>query len=124
MDPGCVIRFQNLGFGYPGGEVLFRDVSLDLAEGGFYLVRGASGTGKSTLLRLMARLEEPDSGGLFFRGRAYGEIPAPELRRSVLYVRSPGVRSLGPCLRVSGSGGQAWTGTEGTCPWASSRGSA
>lgn len=45
-----------------GGEPVLRGVSLDVYPGEFLVVRGRSGVGKTTLLRIMALLEEPDSG--------------------------------------------------------------
>ncbi|MCX9158463.1 ABC transporter ATP-binding protein [Niveibacterium sp. 24ML] len=45
-----------------GGRALFADLSLEMAAGEFVAVMGESGTGKSTLLNLIAGLEMPDAG--------------------------------------------------------------
>lgn len=81
-----VLRLDQVSFGYPGERLLFSMIDLTLAAGGFYLLRGPSGTGKSTLLRLMNRLDEPIGGSVFFNGTAVSSIPPPELRRSILYI--------------------------------------
>jgi len=49
-----------------GGRVLFRDVGLSVAAGAFLLVSGANGSGKSSLLRILAGLLEPVSGALLW----------------------------------------------------------
>ena len=46
------------------------DVSLDIFRGDFVALRGASGTGKSTLLHLMGGLDTPDEGVICHRGKA------------------------------------------------------
>ena len=45
-----------------GGRTLFSDLTLEVPSGSFVAIRGESGTGKSTLLNLVAGLEQPDSG--------------------------------------------------------------
>ena len=47
------------------------------------MVVGRSGSGKSSLLRLLNRLDEPTSGTVFLDGEDYRELPAQELRRRV-----------------------------------------
>ena len=45
-----------------GTHVVLQDLSLTFAPGGIYVIRGASGSGKPTLLRILAGLEQPDEG--------------------------------------------------------------
>ncbi|MBU1168332.1 MAG: ATP-binding cassette domain-containing protein [Proteobacteria bacterium] len=87
MGNNSVIRCENISFQYTEGSTLFSDVSLSINPGGFYLVRGPSGSGKSSFLRLMNRLEEPSQGTLYFKGIPFSEMTAPELRRQVLYIQ-------------------------------------
>lgn len=57
-----LLQVENIRKSYPSeGEVL-RGVSLDLNKGETKVIVGPSGTGKSTLLRCINRLTEPDSG--------------------------------------------------------------
>lgn len=82
-----LIRCEDVSFRYNDGPPVFSDVTLTFGTGEFFLVRGPSGTGKSSLLRLLNRLEEPAGGRLFFKGVPYADLPAPELRRQVLYIQ-------------------------------------
>ena len=52
----------------PRAKTVLRDISLDLVAGDFVAVMGESGIGKSTLLNLIAGLEQPDSGQVLFDG--------------------------------------------------------
>ena len=60
-------------------------MSLAIEPGATALL-GASGSGKSSLLRLLNRLSEPDSGEIRFRGRPVRELDVLELRRSAVLV--------------------------------------
>jgi putative ABC transport system ATP-binding protein len=82
-----VIEFSNVTFAFSETKNLFQDLSLKLISGSFYLIRGQSGSGKSTFLRLINRLEEPSDGHLFFNGRSLASFNPPLLRRSILYVQ-------------------------------------
>ncbi len=63
------IHFRELSFAYPDAEVaLFRELSLTIPPGSFALVVGASGSGKSTFLRMINGLVPQSSGG-WMRGR-------------------------------------------------------
>src|SRR5688572_16031094 len=55
---------------YKGGETItpLKDVSLDLEDGEFVSLMGASGTGKSTLLNLIASIDHPDAGTITVDG--------------------------------------------------------
>ncbi|GAB6094873.1 ABC transporter ATP-binding protein [Desulfatiferula olefinivorans] len=82
-----LIRCEALSFKYADGPLVFSGVSLTFGAGEFHLVRGPSGTGKSSFLRLLNRLEEPAGGRLFFKDRPYADLAAPELRRQILYIQ-------------------------------------
>ena len=58
-------------------EVL-RGLNLDVAEGEFVAVLGASGSGKSTMLHLLGTLDRPDQGSIHLEGRRIDNLPAPE----------------------------------------------
>ncbi len=68
-----------------GGRPLFTDVSLALEAGGLLRVRGANGSGKTSLLRLLAGLTRPASGSIRWRGKPISEL-AEEYGRELLYV--------------------------------------
>lgn len=56
-----VIEFNGVGKSYEGRE-LFKDLSFSIPKGAMVGIIGPNGTGKTTLMRLIARQEEPDSG--------------------------------------------------------------
>src|SRR5439155_27167069 len=69
-----------------GSKVIVEDVSFELRTGVILGVLGPSGSGKSSLLRLLNRLDEPTSGTVFLQGRDYRDIAPRELRRRVGFV--------------------------------------
>src|SRR6266511_1113264 len=52
------------------------DVSLDVERGEFFGLLGPSGCGKTTTLRMIAGLEQPDSGNIEFDGKSITNLPA------------------------------------------------
>jgi glycine betaine/proline transport system ATP-binding protein len=56
------------------------NVSFSVAPGEFFVIMGLSGSGKSTVLRMLNRLIEPTSGELLIGGRNVATMPDPELR--------------------------------------------
>lgn len=65
------------------GKRLVDDASLAVREGETLVIVGPSGSGKSSFLRLINRLDEPTAGTVYVDGRNYREIPPNELRRHV-----------------------------------------
>ena len=68
-----------------GGRPVLRDVSLQIGSGSTALL-GPSGSGKSSLLRLLNRLADPDSGIVRFHGDDVRELDPLELRRRACLV--------------------------------------
>ena len=66
-----------------GGATVLRDISLDVAAGELLVVIGPSGSGKSSLLRCVNRLNDIDSGSIHLDGRSIYDLPVTELRRHV-----------------------------------------
>jgi len=62
------------------------DVSLDVAQGEFLAIIGGSGSGKTTILRTINRLIDPDDGEVLLEGKSTFEEPAHVLRRRIGYV--------------------------------------
>lgn len=63
------------------GVAIVNDVSLDVLRGELLGIVGASGSGKSSLLRLLNRLDEPTSGAVYLESVDYKSIAPRELRR-------------------------------------------
>ncbi len=66
-----------------GGLTLVNDISVELYKRELVAVVGPSGSGKSSFLRLLNRLDEPTNGTVHFEGVDYRQIPPRELRRRV-----------------------------------------
>ncbi|MFG2862361.1 ABC transporter ATP-binding protein [Streptomyces sioyaensis] len=84
--PGREVAFHEVGFAYrTGGEVLPR-FDLTLAAGETVAVVGATGAGKSTLAKLLARFYDPSQGRVLLDGVDLRELPTGTLRRAVVMV--------------------------------------
>ncbi len=78
----AVLRTERLGRRV--GEVwIVSEISLEMQHGDLLGVVGPSGSGKSSFLRLLNRLDEPTSGMVFLEGEDYRRIAPRELRRRV-----------------------------------------
>jgi cell division transport system ATP-binding protein len=81
-----MIRFDNVTKTYKGSTVALRDVSVEISKGEFVFLVGASGSGKTTFIRLLLREELPDEGRIFEAGRDIVHLPkwrVPYLRRNI-----------------------------------------
>jgi putative ABC transport system ATP-binding protein len=68
-------------------KTLFSDVSLTIDQGDFIVIRGPSGSGKSSLLRLLNRLGEPTSGSIAADDEPLTDSDVTSYRRRVGYVQ-------------------------------------
>ena len=65
-DNSICIEAKEISFQFPDSEVpVLKDVNLTVNKGDRILIQGENGTGKTTLLRLLARLIEPSTGSIF-----------------------------------------------------------
>jgi cell division transport system ATP-binding protein len=81
-----VIRFENVSKTYKNGSPALKDITLDIEKGEFVFLVGASGSGKTTFLRLLLREELPDKGRILEAGRDLTELSkfrVPFLRRNI-----------------------------------------
>jgi len=67
----------------PAGFVALQDVSLHIGAGEWIFLVGASGMGKTTLLRLLYKEESPDSGRVLIGGQDVARLSGSDLRRSM-----------------------------------------
>lgn len=75
------IEFRNLTFSYPGvAKPALREINLRIEEGMTLGVVGLTGSGKSTLVRLIPRIYDPPPGTLFLGGVDVRELSLSELR--------------------------------------------
>jgi cell division transport system ATP-binding protein len=81
-----MIKLNNVSKAYKGDVVALRDASVDIAKGEFVFLVGASGSGKSTFLRLVNREERPTGGEIWVAGKNTNELSSwkvPYLRRNI-----------------------------------------
>ncbi len=90
---------KSFGTGTQATPVL-KDINLSVKEGEFLVLLGFSGTGKTTLINLMAGLDTPTKGRITYKGR---EITGPGPERGVIFQSY----SLMPWLTVAGNVGLA-----------------
>jgi iron complex transport system ATP-binding protein len=86
-----MLSASDVSFGYGGdagrdATFMLRDVSLSIARGAFTGLLGPNGCGKTTLLRLLSGVLQPDHGTVAFEGRTLGAIARREFARRVAVV--------------------------------------
>ncbi|RMF20442.1 MAG: ATP-binding cassette domain-containing protein, partial [Cyanobacteria bacterium J083] len=69
-----------------GYQTILEDINFQLFPGERLVIIGASGAGKTSLLRLLNRLENPTQGVIKFQGKNSQKVPILKLRRSVVLV--------------------------------------
>ena len=79
------IEFRDLTFSY-GDTPVLKHVSATIEAGQTVALVGVTGSGKSTLIALLARLHDPPAGTVFIDGRDVREIPLATLRSAIGFV--------------------------------------
>jgi ATP-binding cassette subfamily B protein len=75
------IRFDHVSFAYPGtSRTVLEDVSLTLPAGAVVAIVGENGAGKTTMVKLLAKMYEPSSGSILLDDTPLGRVPASEWR--------------------------------------------
>jgi len=80
------IEFSDVGFSYPNREVVLNDVDLKVPAGKTIGLVGSTGSGKTTLVRLLLRFHDPDSGIVTLDGHDVKELTLESLRGSIALV--------------------------------------
>ncbi len=75
------VLFEHVTFGYTSDKKIFDDFSLSVDPGQKVAIIGPTGCGKTTLMNLLMRFYEPDSGRILIDGKDIRDIPRSELRR-------------------------------------------
>src|SRR5213593_1141535 len=105
---GVAASVQSLSKRFKKARVL-DDVSFDVAEGESLVLLGASGSGKTTILRIIAGLEQPDSGYVILHGQDVTDMPARErgvgviFQSYALFPRMTVEKNIGYGMRIRGA---------------------
>lgn len=78
-EDGSHISFENVSFSYFGKKKNLEDISFSLPRGGTLGIIGATGSGKSTLVKLLLRFYDADSGEIRIRGKKISSYTREEL---------------------------------------------
>ncbi|UZD90759.1 ABC transporter ATP-binding protein [Cognatishimia activa] len=95
----AILKLDNVSKSFGEGTAktdVLKNINLEVEEGEFLVLLGFSGTGKTTLINLLAGLEKPSQGALTYKGK---EITGPGPERGVIFQSY----SLMPWLSVSGN---------------------
>ena len=71
-----IIKFENVSKSFDdNGELILKDINFELESGKFYTLLGASGSGKSTILNIIAGLTDATSGDIYLDGERINDVP-------------------------------------------------
>jgi putative ABC transport system ATP-binding protein len=84
------VRFDGVGFAYPGGPDVLHDVTLDIAPRTRVAVVGETGSGKTTFAKLLTRLMDPTRGRVLLSGVPLDQVRFDSLRSRVVMVPQDG----------------------------------
>ncbi len=115
IGAGAMIVFENVSKIYEPNVQALKDVSFVIEKGEFVFVVGASGSGKSTMIRLLLKELEPTDGRIFVGGRDLTRLKrnrVPQLRRNVgcvfqdfkLLPNRSAAENVAYALKVQGEG--------------------
>ncbi len=80
------VEFRDVSFSYKPGEEILRNISLKIEPGEMVAIVGATGAGKSSIISLLARLYDPQSGAVLLDGRDIREYAQSHLHRQMAVV--------------------------------------
>jgi ATP-binding cassette subfamily B protein len=84
------VEFRGVGFAYPGGDLVLREVDAVVTPRRRVAVVGETGSGKTTFAKLLTRLMDPTDGQVLVNGVDLRQIPFDQLRRRVVMVPQDG----------------------------------
>lgn len=95
-----LLKLEHLAWDLPDGAGIIKDVDLSVQDGRLIVVTGPNGGGKTTLAKLIAGIEKPSSGHLFFDGREITDMDITERAKlGIAYAFQQPVRFKGLTVR-------------------------
>ena len=80
------IKYENVNFSYNEGEKIIEDLNLEINPGSKNAIVGATGSGKSTIIKLLNRFYELDSGSIYIDNINIKDYSISSLRRNIAFV--------------------------------------
>lgn len=80
-----IIKYKNVSFSYRD-EAVLKNINLEIPQKSWIAIVGTSGSGKSTVVRLLTRLYEPTEGEVLINGKNIKEYALEDLRRNIAIV--------------------------------------
>ena len=77
------IHFNNISFSYSDSSALFRNFTMEIKYGSSVGIVGDTGSGKTTLAKLLLRLYDPDKGNIFIGGKNIASLSVENLRSKI-----------------------------------------
>jgi len=86
----ATLELRDVAYHYPDGPPVLLDIDLRVPPGASVAVVGATGSGKTTIAKLVARFMDPTAGAVLLDGVDLRDIPVDQLRRRVVLVPQEG----------------------------------
>ena len=80
------IKFKNVCFGYSDNATVLNDINLDIKSGETIALVGSTGSGKTTIIQLLAKFYSPNSGSISIDGTDISEFEVDSLRSQIAFV--------------------------------------
>jgi len=80
------IIFENVNFGYNKSNLIFKNLNLIIQKNKIFLIKGKSGSGKSTILDMIVGLNKPHSGRVTIDGEDLNKINISSFRKKISYI--------------------------------------
>ncbi|WP_131737764.1 ABC transporter ATP-binding protein [Actinomadura roseirufa] len=84
------VRFESVGFAYPGGPPVLHEVNAEIAPRGRIAIVGQTGSGKTTFAKILTRLMDPTAGRVLVDGVPLGRVRFSSLRERIVMVPQDG----------------------------------
>ncbi len=95
----AAVTLSHLRKTFPGPVRAVDDLCLEIGEHELLVLMGPSGCGKTTTLRLIAGLDLPTSGQIFFDGRDVGGLPSRKRNVAMVFQQAHFIRTS-PCAAI------------------------
>ncbi|KAG0435133.1 hypothetical protein HPB47_018669 [Ixodes persulcatus] len=82
----ATVAFEDVSFGYVNGQPILKNLSFSIPAGKKVALVGGSGTGKSTVIRLLYRFYDPDKGRILINGQDIRDVNLDSLRKVIAVV--------------------------------------